>query len=670
MVADAHMVDTTLLFPPQWSPFQPPLSLPSLQAWLHRRGFSVHVYDGNLSFYDWLLSPSALPVHIQALHDNEPDAHRRLSYQQILMQGPEISAALATLKKAESSQIPPPIQDVVNQNYYFVRRLEAFFAAVSTAHAVKLSPYEFSPKNFKLTTDSIDSFIKDPPLIFKTFCSTLVDQLPASRCYGLSCIGQEQLLFTLYIGKLMRERRMGPIIVGGTILSRILDRKRIPSDWFTEYFDVIVRNEGERPLEALIMQLRTSSGNLEVVPSISYLNNGEIVSTKQCVPLSSHEVPTPDFRGLRLDEYYSAVTTLPILASRGCYWGKCEFCHHGMVYGEKYSSGSAISIARQIADLATNYDVKHFAFNDEAIPPKVLRGLGQNLPSNSVSGWNFTGLIKFEKYFTFDDFESAYKVGFRSLYVGLESASERVLALMKKNTARSTMVSNLRNATESGIWMHCFVFFGFPGETEEEAAETFNFVTTNPDIIGTFGCGTFSFEHNAPIFFHPEKFSTSLLADDATSVDVYYRYFSSDGISQEQASQWSSKLNDAGTRITKFRSTDWIPREHLLGLLAKMSPEQLVEAGTVVRNWDGLPPGYPVSDVIASFGNGMDEILLVSKVNLSAIRLTGSYAEAAKLMLSVSPLISDIAQEGMILVERLKDRSGRVAPMYSSAKVV
>ena len=86
---------------------------------------------------------------------------------------------------------------------------------------------------------------------------------------------------------------------------------------------------------------------------------------------------------------------------------------------------------------------------------------------------------------------------------------------MKKQNTQKTMLSNLRDATESGIWMHCFVFFGFPGETATDAAETMRFVSDNADIISSFGCGTFSLEHNAPMWKHPDRFPIQILEREA-----------------------------------------------------------------------------------------------------------------------------------------------------------
>jgi hypothetical protein len=61
------MIDLLLIFPPQWSPFQPALSLPSLAAWLKRAGFCVRCLDFNVAFYHWLLSDECAQLLLQQI---------------------------------------------------------------------------------------------------------------------------------------------------------------------------------------------------------------------------------------------------------------------------------------------------------------------------------------------------------------------------------------------------------------------------------------------------------------------------------------------------------------------------------------------------------------------------------------------------------------------------
>ena len=52
--------DIHLIFPPQWSPFQPFLSTPALVAYLKERGYSAIQSDWNVELYDYLISRGRL----------------------------------------------------------------------------------------------------------------------------------------------------------------------------------------------------------------------------------------------------------------------------------------------------------------------------------------------------------------------------------------------------------------------------------------------------------------------------------------------------------------------------------------------------------------------------------------------------------------------------------
>ena len=72
-------VDTVLVFPPQWSPFQPPLSLPSLAAWLKPRGFLTSCVDLNIEFYEWLFSEKCARILLDlALQNHDVSDEERL----------------------------------------------------------------------------------------------------------------------------------------------------------------------------------------------------------------------------------------------------------------------------------------------------------------------------------------------------------------------------------------------------------------------------------------------------------------------------------------------------------------------------------------------------------------------------------------------------------------
>ena len=577
----SRQIDVALCAVPQWSPFQPSLSLPSLAAWIRRESFDCTLFDESLEFYEFLLSERAVSALKCDLSEAESSSSRMQAAINALECWPDFRRDLDVLRAWNDCQ-PRELEArkslFARDTYRATKSLETYLRYVSTvSNGFTISPYDFRLKGGSLRRTDIEEFISDPPPVISRFIEESAKRILRSqpRCVGLSCIGQEQLIFTLMTGAAIKKRSGIPVIIGGTVFSRLAERGVVPTDWFATYFDVIVRNEGEIPLIELLRCREFLPVFLKDVPGLIYLEEGEIVTTRPPVALQSADLPVPDFHGLPLSRYMTGRVVLPILSSRGCYWGKCEFCHHGMVYGEKYQSYKSTDVKVIVEELAKKYSVQYFSFNDEALPPSLLRKVTAEW-SGSLQMY-FTGLMKFEKFFARQDFERAYDMGFRALYVGLESASERVLVSMRKNTSKDVMIRNLADATAVGISMHCFLFFGFPGEEHADAVETINFVIDHANIIGSYGAGVFSLEHNAPIMQRLADHGVTLvpLADD--ELDIYYRYNVDHGIGQEEASLYVDRLVTEASFQRKFRLSSWIPREYLLVLRSLFSEREMID---------------------------------------------------------------------------------------------
>jgi anaerobic magnesium-protoporphyrin IX monomethyl ester cyclase len=651
------MTDLVLLFPPQWSPFQPALSLPSLSAWLKRAGFTVASLDLNVLFYHWLLSDQAASALADQAKDREWNDPVREAYVATFRSVGTFRNDIASLRQAPSGAESP--QEYVTRNYLAIKSLETYLLAVSTvSKSFTISPYEFRLSSGNLNSHDLEAQVASPPPLIEQFLRSVVEEhvLPLrAGAIGISCIGQEQLYFTLLLGRIIKALSNAPVLVGGTIFSRIFERGVLHSSWFGRYFDLIVRNEGEKPTEQVLANIAAGRPLGDGAPGLVRLDGSQIVSSPPCAALGVTELPVPDFDDLPLTQYISTEVTLPLLSARGCYWGKCEFCHHGMVYGEKYAPYAVERVLDTVSSLAARYQVRHFAFNDEALPPKTARAIGRIFPPHRDSGWTFTGLIKFEPFYTREDFAGMQHVGFRSLYVGLESASERVLERMKKNCKRTTVLANLTHATEAGIWMHCFLFFGFPGETESEARETYDFVLNHPDIIGSFGAGTFSLEHNAPIFYHYQDLGVTLRVLRKSDVDVYYDYNVAGGISADRALQWQQQLTRATSDVPNYIAAKWVPRELLLCMLSVMTPEELRGIGLTLRDAGGIPCEAPLSAVTSRTKRRTEDgsRLVINRLNGRALILNGTAARLFDLCYDNAVELGEIRADAPILYEKL-----------------
>jgi anaerobic magnesium-protoporphyrin IX monomethyl ester cyclase len=247
-----------------------------------------------------------------------------------------------------------------------------------------------------------------------------------------------------------------------------------------------------------------------------------------------------------------------------------------MIYGDRYRMRRPEALLGDVESLHSRHGVTHFALNDEAIPPKLFEKLPELFPKRKFF---FTGLYKFEKYFKPEHYAGMYDIGFRSLYIGLESANERVQRQMKKNNTQAVMRANLRDAHAAGIWNHTFNFFGFPSETREEALETAQFLIDHADIIHSEGTGTFSFEHNAPIAKDPANFGVANVVEKTDNVlELYYDYDVVTGLTQGQASELVETFTEMKRQAKAYQYSGWIPREHLLVLLARFRRDDLRRA--------------------------------------------------------------------------------------------
>lgn len=566
--------DLHLIFPPQWSPFQPFLSTPSLKAYLENRGHRVRQSDWNVGFYDHFISSERagwarrrLTRYVDELGDGHSVYRARAVH------------ALSVLKDYRMHRRnvgrlrePSIAQDVA----LFKRSVDSFHAlldAFSVAEpVVEMGTSSLSTGDVMTSFESLTAFLDhetDNP--FLSYFRRRVETLDAPRYFGISIIGQEQIVPGLTLGRVLKRRFPDvPVLIGGSVFSRLVEKDCGIARLFGDCFDFVCRYEGEKPLDAF---LASADPRADRTPNLAFVENGTLVLTASVEPLGMNELPTPDFGDLALEDYLTPHVVLPLLTTRGCYWGKCAFCYHGMIYGDRYRMRDPARIAGDVATLEARHGARHFAFNDEALPPKMFRLLPDAVPEGR---YFFTGLYKFEKYFKPEDYRRMYAAGFRSLYIGLESASERVQAHMLKRNLQATMLANLQGAHDAGIWNHTFNFFGFPSETEAEAQETIDFLLGHADIIHSEGTGTFSFEHNAPIHHDPSRFGIDqVIEKPARILELYYDYRPSAGLDACAAAAALKRFDALKCEHGLYQSGRWIPREYLLILLGEHGRDAL-----------------------------------------------------------------------------------------------
>jgi radical SAM superfamily enzyme YgiQ (UPF0313 family) len=252
----------------------------------------------------------------------------------------------------------------------------------------------------------------------------------------------------------------------------------------------------------------------------------------------------PDFDGLDLERYLTPERVLPLMTAHGCYHGKCAFCNVGFGWDNSYRQLQAERIVEQMIALKQKYGARHIFFADEAITPKNLRLMSQLLAEKS-SAINWCGCVRFERALSKDILESLEKGGCRMLLFGLETASVPIVEAMDKGTQVETMGRILLESTAAGIWNHTFFFFGFPGETIENAQDTVNFLYQYQTGIHSASPGTFLLERYAPAHLYPDKFNIKrIIEKPEKDLAIYFDFEVASGMDEDMAEQVLTSLEN------------------------------------------------------------------------------------------------------------------------------
>ena len=431
-----------LIFPPQWSPTQPYLSLPSLVAYLKKNGYNVNQHDINLESYDILLSSE----YLNKIQERILFQWKSLESKDILLPkyqeeySQKFQATLITsdiidkIDKAKSILRDP--ENFYNSELYIdsIKTIKKALEVVSAAYyPTKITLSEFEINSALLTETDLLTAINDEEknpfiLIYKDYF--LNDILKEnSDVIGISIIGISQLIPGLTLARLIKLNHPEVHInLGGSIFTRLLDKIIGWTEIFGNIFDSIIVYEGETPFLNLCRCL-SEGQDLSIVPNLFYKRDGKIFFNEVCKPVRIDLLPTPSFDGLPLDQYFSPHPILPILSSRGCYWGRCAFCDHGEIYGSRYDHRRMDLLIEDLQNLSNKHSTKFFTFNDEAIAPNRLKSISNAIILNNLE-IKCNANIRLESQFTPDYFRIAFRAGFLHLLCGLESGNDRVLAHM------------------------------------------------------------------------------------------------------------------------------------------------------------------------------------------------------------------------------------------------
>ncbi|HEV7216865.1 MAG TPA: radical SAM protein, partial [Chloroflexota bacterium] len=488
--------------------------------------------DLNAEVFDAILRPEFMQRSMQRLQrlPLRPDGPPAALLAWAREQGPaledSVAAAVATIRSAAF--------------YDGARSLPAFETILD---ALRLASLPYFPAALELQSyrsahrpDSSQSILRAVDDRARNMFIELFEQLvlPDLRredpdLVGISIPCVNQVIAGLTLARMVKRAGLrAHVSIGGPMAS--IWREQLPQlPAMFQLVDSAVLFDGEEPLLQLCRALERGEP-LASVPNLIYPDGDTIRTTPRQKQAKIAAVPPPDFDGLPLDRYLAPELVLPLAMARGCYFGKCAFCNVGFGEAEVFSQMQGDALLEQMQTLCARHGSRRIFFVDEAMPPRLIRHIAPRLQAlGTPIQWG--GCMRFEKVINRDLLETAHAGGGCMLLFGLESAAQRVMDFMIKGTRLEHVARILQESHDAGIWNHTFFFFGFPGETMEDAQETANFLYRNGELINSAALGTFLLERYAPAHGSPKAFGISkVIEDPAADLGFYFEYEVASGI--------------------------------------------------------------------------------------------------------------------------------------------
>lgn len=247
----------------------------------------------------------------------------------------------------------------------------------------------------------------------------------------------------------------------------------------------------EKDLLSLIEVIRRNQGSLMNVNNLAYIDTDSVFRTTKSVwnePDLRTTLPFSETIDTNID-----TKTIQVRTSSGCPF-RCAFCSYPVTAGG-YHKNSVEDVGRQLDEIKQIKGIEAIVFIDDTlnVPERRFREIVSLLKDYNFRWYSFYRVQYVDEVLAKDLKDS----GCDGLYLGLESANDKILRNMNKKATVDGYRRGIEILKKYDIPLFGMFIIGFPGETEKTVNDNIDFI--NHSGLDFYSIKEFFYLHTAPI---------------------------------------------------------------------------------------------------------------------------------------------------------------------------
>jgi ribosomal peptide maturation radical SAM protein 1 len=392
------------------------------------------------------------------------------------------------------------------------------------------------------------------------------------RVVGFSCMFY-QTIASLALGRLLKERHPEmKIVYGGACFHGEMGEELIRK---VPWIDAVSTGEADDIVVDLFRLLADGKAPAGLHGILARDTGEAIVPGPVHRPVSGDvldSLPDPDFddfyedaarSGLPNDPSWHDRLTLPLEASRGCWWGQkkhCTFCGLN-ADGMEFRLKSPEKIFATMKRLSARYRFRHLLMTDNILAMSYFKTLLPMMASERLMSGDRPVEVFFEvkANLTRAQTKAIADAGITSIQPGIESLSTHMLDLMAKGVAALQNAYLLKCCTQYGLAVYWNILIRIPGEAPEDYRQMVDWTRRMVHLRAPSSGALLVQCHR----FSPYYFQKGRWTEDVRAAGWYSSLFPADQIDLEKVAYyfdatWKDTLDDTAYDELFDVSSKWM----------------------------------------------------------------------------------------------------------------